>query len=168
MKRAFAIWVVLVAAPAHAEDRHALAVVSVVAKDAPSAKPADAITAAIRAEASGKASEYRVVGTGKEVAAATVAAECNAAEPRCAAKIGAALDAELAITGELAIVANAQQGEVLIDGQVVAGLFEGRTTIGNLVKGTHLLSIRARGYRPLEIEVTIESATKQTLLLEPR
>ncbi len=69
--------------------------------------------------------------------------------------------------GELAIVANAQQGEVSIDGQVVAALFEGRTTIGGLVKGNHLLSIRAKGFRPLDVDVTIETATKQTLLLDP-
>lgn len=69
--------------------------------------------------------------------------------------------------GELAVVANAQQGEVLIDGQIVGALFEGRVTIGGLVKGSHRLSIRAKGFRPLDVDVTIESATKQMLLLDP-
>jgi hypothetical protein len=69
--------------------------------------------------------------------------------------------------GELAIVANAQQGEVSIDGQVVAALFEGRTTLTGLVKGNHMLAIHARGFRPFEIEITIESQTRQMLLLDP-
>lgn len=69
--------------------------------------------------------------------------------------------------GDLAIQANAQNGDVLIDGQVVAGLFEGKTTITGLVKGSHLLAIRARGYKPLEVDVTIEASTKQMLLLDP-
>ncbi len=199
----------------------AIAIIAIVAKDAPSLRPAETITAAVRVQAGDKASEYRVVASGKDSDAAAVAAECQAAEPRCAAKIGAALGAELVLAGELerrgthhtlvlelvdvktkqrvrsvrqtaaansdakklaraaysrlvggdlgelAVIANAQQGEVLIDGQVVAGLFEGHTTISGLVKGPHLLSIHARGYKPLDIDVTIESATEQTLLLDP-
>ena len=69
--------------------------------------------------------------------------------------------------GDLAIEANAQQGEVLIDGQVVAGLFEGKTRITGLVKGSHLLGIRAKGYKPFAVDVTIESETQQMLLLDP-
>ena len=69
--------------------------------------------------------------------------------------------------GALSITANAQSGEVLIDGQVVAGLFEGRTRIERLTKGPHLLSIHARGFHPLDVDVTVEDSTKQTLLLEP-
>jgi hypothetical protein len=69
--------------------------------------------------------------------------------------------------GELSIVASAQQGEVLIDGQLVGALFEGRATIGGLVNGSHQLAIRAEGFRPFEIDVAIEFATKQTVLLDP-
>jgi hypothetical protein len=69
--------------------------------------------------------------------------------------------------GDLQITANVQQGDVLIDGQVVAGLFEGKTTLQGLVKGSHLLAIRAKGYKPFEVDVTIDSATTQTLLLDP-
>ena len=68
--------------------------------------------------------------------------------------------------GELSVIANAQRGEVLIDGQVVAALYEGRTTISGLVKGSHRLAIRAKGFRPLDIDVTIESSTKQMVLLD--
>jgi hypothetical protein len=69
--------------------------------------------------------------------------------------------------GELAIVTNAQRGEILIDGQLVGALFEGRATIDKLVNGNHQLAIRAPKFRPFEIDVTIKFATKQTLLLEP-
>jgi hypothetical protein len=69
--------------------------------------------------------------------------------------------------GELAIVANAQRGEILIDGQIAGALFEGRATIQGLVNGTHQLAIHAPGFKPFEIDVTIEFATKQMLLLEP-
>jgi hypothetical protein len=69
--------------------------------------------------------------------------------------------------GELSVIANVQTGEVLIDGTIVAGLFEGKTTIGGLVKGTHLLGVRARGHRPIDIEITIGTATEQMLLLDP-
>lgn len=70
-------------------------------------------------------------------------------------------------TGELAIVANAPRGDVLIDGQIVAALFEGKTTITGLIKGSHRLSIRAKGFRPLDIDVNVEHQSKQMLLLEP-
>lgn len=70
-------------------------------------------------------------------------------------------------TGELAIVANAQRGEVLIDGQIVAALFEGRTSITGLIKGSHRLGIRAKGFRPLDIDISIDAQSKQMLLLEP-
>lgn len=70
-------------------------------------------------------------------------------------------------TGDLAIVANAQRGDVLIDGQIVAALFEGKTTITGLIKGGHRLSIRAKGFRSLDMDIEIEAASKQMLLLEP-
>ena len=70
-------------------------------------------------------------------------------------------------TGDLAIVANAQRGDVLIDGQIVAALFEGKTTITGLIKGSHRLSIRAKGFRSLDMDVDVQAATKQMLLLEP-
>jgi len=69
--------------------------------------------------------------------------------------------------GSLAIVANAQDGEVWIDGQLVGALFQGKTNITGLINGGHKLGIRAKGYRPLDVEITIEWATKQMVLLEP-
>ena len=194
-------------------------VLHVVAKDAPSATPADDITAALRAQVNAKHGDYRGAGSAKQIDDARRDADCDPATPRCAAEVGKAMGAELAIAGEverrgthetlvlslvdvktkqrvrsvrqtsggdmkklartaynrliaedlgqLAIVANAQQGEVWIDGQVAAGLFEGKTTISGLAKGSHLLSIRARGFKPLDVDVTVEASTKQMLLLEP-
>jgi len=219
MKRLVCISMLLAAAPAHADDRHSLAVLGVAPKDAALKKSADAIATAIRAQAGAKASEYRVTGTAKQIDAALVTAECSAIQASCAAKLGVTLGAEYTIAGELdrrgthqvlelslvdvktrqrirsvhqtssgdakklaraaytrliggdvgelAIAANAPQGEILIDGQIVGGLFEGRATIGNLVKGSHVLAIHAKGYRPFEVDITIEASTKQMLLLEP-
>lgn len=221
MRRIVFIAALLAAATAHADDKHTVAVLSVIPKDNGLTKPADAITAVIRTQAAAKTSEYSVKGSAKEIDAAILAAECSSIQPACAAKLGATLAADYAIAGELerrgthqvlvlalvdvrtkqrirsvhqtgaangdakklartaysrliggdvgelAIVANAQRGEVLIDGEIVAALFEGRTTIGGLVKGSHMLAIRANGFRPLEVEVTIESTTKQMLLLDP-
>ncbi|HSD86488.1 MAG TPA: hypothetical protein VLB44_03200 [Kofleriaceae bacterium] len=219
MMRLVWIGVLLAAGQAHADDKRPLAVLGVAPKDAALKKSAEAIAAAIRAQAGGKASEYRVMGTAKQIDAAQRTADCSALQASCAAKVGATVGAEYTIAGELdrrgthqvlelslvdvktrqrirsvhqvssgdpkklartaytrliggdvgelAIAANAQQGEILIDGQIVGGLFQGRATIGNLVKGSHLLAIRAKGYRPFEVDVTIESSTKQMLLLEP-
>jgi hypothetical protein len=69
--------------------------------------------------------------------------------------------------GELALVANVERGEVMIDGALVAALFDGRTTITGLVNGTHQLSVRAKGYKPLDVDVTIDFATEQMVILEP-
>ncbi len=80
------------------------------------------------------------------------------------AVFGKLVDAE---AGELVLVANAQQGEIWIDGQLVGALFEGRATIGGLVNGSHQLAIRAKGFRPLEIDVEVTYSTKQAVLLEP-
>ncbi len=221
MLRVAVLAIVALAGAARADDRPAAIVIGVVAKDAPSAAPADAITATIRTRAAAKASDYRVVATPKQIETALHDADCDRAQPRCEAEVGKALGADVVLAGELerrgthqtlvlslvdvetkqrtrsvrqtgaaaadakklarsaydrlvgdelgqlSIVANAQQGEVLIDGQVVAGLFEGKTTIGGLVRGNHLLSIRARGFRPLDVDVTVETTTKQTLLLDP-
>jgi hypothetical protein len=221
MKRIVCIAVVLAGASVHADEKHTVAVLSVVAKDTGLITTADAITAVIRARAAAKTSEYSVKGAAKDVDAAIMTAECSTIQPSCAAKLGATLGADFAIAGELerrgthqvlvlslvevrtkqrirsvhqtgatkadaktlareayarliggdlgelAVVANARQGDVLIDGQVVAALFEGRTTIAGLVKGSHLLAIHAKGFRPLEVDVTIASTTKQMLLLDP-
>jgi hypothetical protein len=69
--------------------------------------------------------------------------------------------------GEITVVANAQRGEVLLDGQLVAALFDGRTTISGIALGGHQLGIRAKGYRPLDIDITVDGSTKEMLLLEP-
>ena len=45
--------------------------------------------------------------------------------------------------GDLLIEANAEHGDVLIDDQVVAGLFGGKTTITGIARGNHILAIRA-------------------------
>ena len=70
-------------------------------------------------------------------------------------------------TGDLVLVTNAQRGDVFIDGQLIAALFEGKTTITGLIKGTHRLSIHAKGFRSLEMDVDVQAASKQMLLLEP-
>ena len=206
---------------AHADDKHTVAVLGVFPKDTTLTKNANAIADVIRTHAAAKTSEYSVKGTVKEVDAAILAAECNAIQPSCAAKLGATLGAEFTIAGEfdrrgthqvlvlslvdvrtkarirsahqvtasngdakklahtayvrliggevgeLAIAANAQRGEIAIDGEIVGALFDGRATIGGLVKGSHMLAIRAKGYKPFEVDVTIESETKQMLLLDP-
>jgi hypothetical protein len=220
MKR-FLVAMLLVGSIAHADDKHTVAVLGVIAKDTGLVKSADAITGVIRTQVGAKTSEYSVKGTAKDIDAAILAAECSTIQPSCAAKLGATLATDFAISGELerrgthqdlvlslvdvphkqrirsvhqtaatngdvkklarqaytrliggdlgelAVTANAQQGEVLIDGQIVAALFEGHTTIGGLVKGSHLLAIRAKGFRPLEVDIVIESTTKQMLLLDP-
>ena len=68
---------------------------------------------------------------------------------------------------ELAIVANAQRGDVYLDGELVAALFEGKTTLTRLPQGKHELRIDANGFRPFEVEVDIVGAAKQMVLLEP-
>jgi len=68
--------------------------------------------------------------------------------------------------GDLYITANAEHGDVLLDGQVVAGLFDGKTTITNLARGAHSLEIRAKGYKPFKVDITVEATTRQTLLLD--
>lgn len=213
--------VLLAGSIAQADDKHTVAVLSIVPKDTALTRSADAITAVIRTQAAAKSSEYSVKGTAKAIDAAILAAECSAIQQSCAAKLGATLGADYAIAGELerrgahqvlvlslvdvrtkqrirsvhqtgasngdakklaraayarlidgevgelAIATNAQRGEILIDGEVVGALFDGHATIGGLVKGSHLLTIRANGFHLFEIDITIELATKQMLLLEP-
>ncbi len=213
--RLVCIAVLLVGSLAHADDTRPATVLAIVAKEEALGKAADAVTLELRKQAK---TEYRVVGKPKDIEAATLAAECSSIEARCAAKLGAALGAEVVITGELerrgthrvltlalvdvkskqrihsvhqsgsdakklaktayirltggdtgdlAIVANAQRGDVFIDGQLIAALFEGKTTITGLIKGTHRLSLRAKGFRSLEMDVDVQGASKQMLLLEP-
>jgi hypothetical protein len=69
--------------------------------------------------------------------------------------------------GELTVIANAQRGEVMLDGEVVGALFSGRVTLLGVAIGTHQLGIRAPGYRPLDTEITVDGKTKETVLLEP-
>lgn len=69
--------------------------------------------------------------------------------------------------GELVLVTNARGGEVLLDGQLIGALYEGKATLPNIAVGSHALVIRAPGFRPLEIEVIVDGTTKETLLLEP-
>lgn len=218
MQRWVVVAVVIVASLAHADDKHSLAVLGVVPKDAASTKAATALSAALRTQS---ARDYAVKGSPKDIDTAILSAECSTIQTSCAAKLASGLGADYAIAGELerrgahqelvlalfdahskqrirsihqtiatsadarklarsaysrliggdlgdlAITANAQQGDVVIDGQVVAGLFEGRTTIQGLVKGSHRLAIRAKGFKPFQVDITIEAETKQTLLLDP-
>lgn len=209
-----------VAPIARADDKPAIAVIGVMAKDTELARAADAMTTALRAQAGRKTSGYKLKGTKKQIDTAILSAECSSIQPTCAAGLGSALSADYTIAGELerrgthevlvlslvdvhaktrlravrevaalkadakklaraaytrliggdtgslSIVANAQNGDVLIDGQSMAALFEGKATIEGLVNGTHQLSIRAAGYRPFDLEVTVEYATKETVLLD--
>ena len=193
--------VLLAGSIAQADDKHTVAVLSIVPKDTALTRSADAITAVIRTQAAAKSSEYSVKGTAKAIDAAILAAECSAIQQSCAAKLGATLGADYAIAGELerrgahqvlvlSLVdvrtkqrirsvhqTGASNGDAkklaraayarLIDGEVVGALFDGHATIGGLVKGSHLLTIRANGFHLFEIDITIELATKQMLLLEP-
>jgi hypothetical protein len=69
--------------------------------------------------------------------------------------------------GRLQLVANVQQAEVYLDGQLAGALWGARLTLDNLALGNHQLVVKAKGYRTLEIEVTIDGTNKETLLLEP-
>lgn len=69
--------------------------------------------------------------------------------------------------GELTVIANAQRGDVLLDGEVVGALFGGRVTLLGVAIGGHQLGIRAPGYRPLDTEITVDGKTSETLLLDP-
>jgi hypothetical protein len=71
-------------------------------------------------------------------------------------------------TGELAIVANAQAGEIFIDGVRAAELFKGRATVVGLAIGNHELSIRAPGYRAFDEELIVDGHTRELVLLVPR
>ena len=68
--------------------------------------------------------------------------------------------------GDLYILANSEHGDVLLDGQVVAGLFEGKTAITNIARGTHVREIRAKGYKPFKVDITVEQTTRQNVLLD--
>lgn len=70
-------------------------------------------------------------------------------------------------TGELAIVTNGKGGEVLLDGELVAALYQGKAHITNVAVGAHALVIRAPGFRPLEVEVVVDGTSTETLLLDP-
>lgn len=69
--------------------------------------------------------------------------------------------------GELTVIANAQRGDVMLDGEVVGALFEGRVTLLGVAIGTHQLGIRAAGFRPLDTEISVDGTTRETVLLEP-
>lgn len=70
-------------------------------------------------------------------------------------------------TGDLEIVSNAQRGEILLDGEPVAALFNGRATLTGIAIGTHQLGIRAKGFRPIDIDIDVAGTTRESLLLEP-
>jgi hypothetical protein len=46
-------------------------------------------------------------------------------------------------------------------------LFDGRATLNGIAIGTHQLVIRAKGFKPLELDVTVDGQTRLNLLLEP-
>ncbi len=70
--------------------------------------------------------------------------------------------------GELVIVANARRAQILVDGLPVTELYEGRATISNLALGTHQIELRASGYKPFSIDVSVDGHTEETFLLEPQ
>ena len=70
-------------------------------------------------------------------------------------------------TGELVIVANARRGQVLVDGMPVTELYDGSATIAGLALGLHQVEIRASGYKPFSVDVTIDGNAKETFLLDP-
>ncbi len=70
-------------------------------------------------------------------------------------------------SGELTVIANVKQGEILLDGLQVGALWEGRATISGLALGAHELAIRAKGYKALAVEIRVDGNTTETVLLEP-
>src|SRR5438093_13691957 len=100
MRRTFVALLVAVAAPALADPKPTLAIVAIDGDDPPSAKPADAVTEALRAEASGK-SRYTPKGSAKETWAAQLKAECKPLVPACSIAIGTAVGADYVLAGEL-------------------------------------------------------------------
>ncbi len=70
-------------------------------------------------------------------------------------------------SGELTVIANVKQGEILLDGLQVGALWEGRATISGLALGNHELGIRARGYKQLAVEIRVDGNSTETVLLQP-
>ena len=68
--------------------------------------------------------------------------------------------------GELVLATNTESGEVWIDGQLAGAIHQGRATIGGLANGRHLLVIKAKGYKPFEMDVEVAYSTKQSVLLD--
>ena len=71
-------------------------------------------------------------------------------------------------TTDLKIYANATEGEVSIDGQVVAALFNSTATISAIALGSHRLAIKAKGFKAfdVDVDVTLDGGT-QSFLLDP-
>ncbi len=70
-------------------------------------------------------------------------------------------------TGELVIVTNGKGGDVVLDGELVAALYEGKARITNVAVGAHALVIKAPGFRPLEVEVVVDGTSTENVLLDP-
>lgn len=70
-------------------------------------------------------------------------------------------------TGSLQISSNAQHGEVFVDGQRVAELYQGRAMVSGLVLGMHKLELRAAGFKPYVDDVTVDGTTPVNVLLQP-
>lgn len=68
--------------------------------------------------------------------------------------------------GEIVLAANAQRGQVILDGLPVTELYAGRATISKIALGAHQLEIRAVGYRPFTTDVTVDGRTEQNVLLD--
>src|SRR5690349_23054155 len=83
-----------------ADPKPTLTVVAIDADDPSSAKPAEAITEALRAESAGK-SRYTPKGLAKDVWAAQLKAECKPLVPSCSTAIGTAIGADYVLAGEL-------------------------------------------------------------------
>jgi hypothetical protein len=92
---------VAVATPAAADppSKQAIAVLDIAAKEESVIGVAASLTAALRNRGKAKASRFRVVGTGKTIAAAVLKADCALGEPACMTAIGTALGADVVVHG---------------------------------------------------------------------
>lgn len=70
-------------------------------------------------------------------------------------------------SGEIVLIANAQRGQVLLDGLPVTELYAGHATISDVARGTHQLEIRAAGFHAFVTDVAVEGRNEQAVLLDP-
>jgi hypothetical protein len=69
-------------------------------------------------------------------------------------------------TGSIEISCNAAAATVWVDGLEVTQLYQGRGLVTGLVLGTHVIEIRAAGYKSYVDEITIDGVTPLNVLLQ--